>query len=533
MSDFTELWKNNFSSEKQNTETYKKSEGDSATETEEDNTTFRSKSVIFKAVGVEILKSTICLMDYIKQYLKEYDTYTGGSDGNDTSEETTKSNKEVNFDFLIEKAYVVDVENNRLDILYDKYQKNAMEGEIDFDNMYIEGVASTINVDHDQERMAEGAIDLMLEKINADGVPLQNEHQKNWDSTLGTVFKAWRDDRGQLYIKAKLDKDNSRAVDLYRALRKGLQVGLSVAGLVKRSAQELVEGLGKKVKTFYDVALKEISVTNRPSNFDSWLIAKGQNGSLKEHLFKETHPFYTEYVKSYPLLNWQFEIAKSVAEVNNNNITNMAEETKQEEVVTPVETPVEVKEGEEQATLKSISGGIETLNKTITDFIKAMESTTATETTTTEADKKKTAKAVADGGDTTSTDEDTEEEETVEAKKKTAKKSIDLEEVMTEKDIAAVVAKEIRKSWAVEGKRVMGPLEETIEKMMKMPLKRKGIATELGYVLEKKFSGNPEAGEGEEEGGEEEVVKSSFQKDLDNKDVTFADVFKKHFSSYK
>ena len=186
---------------------YKKSDGDSATEVQGDNTGYRNKHAIYKAVGIEIVKSTMDLMSSIDKYLKDfggsYDSYSGGNYGADDSEENPnkkkkkethksdcscekcqieKSKKEVSFDFLIEKAYVTDAEGNILNIPYEKYQKNAMEGEIDLDNMYIEGVASTTNVDHDQERMSQEAIDAMLAKINDGGVPLQNEHQKTWDS---------------------------------------------------------------------------------------------------------------------------------------------------------------------------------------------------------------------------------------------------------------------------------------------------------------------------------------------------------------
>jgi len=187
-----------------------------------------------------------------------------------------------------------------------------------------------------------------MKQINSEGVPLMSEHQKTWDAKLGEVVAAWMDDRDQLHIKAKLDKDSSRAVDLYKALKKGLQVGLSVAGVVKRSAHELVESLGKRLKTFYDVALKEISVTNRPSNFDTWIIAKGQTGSLEGHLFEKPHRFYEEYLQNYPSLDWQFEIAKSVAEVSK----DMPEEIKKDEAApvpggeggaeAPVETPAPV-----------------------------------------------------------------------------------------------------------------------------------------------------------------------------------------------
>lgn len=142
------------------------------------------------------------------------------------------------------------------------------------DEMTIVGIASTINVDHDDERMAEPALDRMANIINEKSVPLRVEHQKNDDAIIGKVDEAWLDDRKNLWVKAKLNKENSAAVMLHNALKAGAKLGLSVGGRVKRATRELVEGAGKMIKTFYDVILDEVSVTPRPANYDAWLIKK-------------------------------------------------------------------------------------------------------------------------------------------------------------------------------------------------------------------------------------------------------------------
>ena len=57
------------------------------------------------------------------------------------------------------------------------------------EEMIIEGVASTTNIDHDRERMSETALRAMESAINKEGVPLRVEHQKDGTVVIGRVFK--------------------------------------------------------------------------------------------------------------------------------------------------------------------------------------------------------------------------------------------------------------------------------------------------------------------------------------------------------
>jgi HK97 family phage prohead protease len=566
MSEFQKIWKENYSSLdfQKNVFEEKGINNGGVRETSADNTSYRNKLK-------KILKDTFELIEQSKKAIKFYqDSYGEGGYGSYQNgnygggDEAEKSFNSIDFSFMIEKAYPVDENGNRIKVEYSNFTKEANEGDINLDKMYIEGIASTTNVDHDQERMSQDAMNEMVNQINVDGVPLMSEHMKTWDAKLGDIFKAWMDERNQLHIKAKLDKDSSKAVDLYKALRKGLQVGLSVAGIVKRSAQEFVENLGKKIKTFYNVALKEISVTNRPSNFDTWIIAKGQKGSLEEHFFGKPHRFYEEYLQNYPSLNWQFQIAKSVAEVSKDI---MPEENKKEEIKAVEEKAVKPKEDT-------------TTDETKTDKKeekKAMDTTTSTtEDTSTKCNKSQDemhkemldafgkmglsfdslAKEIQNllkqgigkenqdsetsvaGQRTTSTTTDKKKEikeKAVEEKKvettttDTTTKSQEKEDFVTKGDLATIMAREIEKKLAENGQRLIGPVKEVIEKMMSTPNKRKGIASENAYMVEKKFAGNPDGNnEGAENKGEEEI-----QKDMKDEKIGFQDFFKKHFSTFK
>jgi HK97 family phage prohead protease len=457
-----------------------------------------------------------------------------------------KKSKEIQeFQFFLEKAFPVDKDGKRIEVEYKKYEKGAPDTVVDIDNMYIEGIASTTNVDHDGERMAPEAIDAMIEQVNKTGIPLMNEHQKGWDSKMGDIFQAWKDDRGQMYIKAKLDKDSSRAIDLYKAMKKGLQVGLSVAGFIKRSAQELVDGLGKRAKTFYDVVLKEISVTNRPSNFDTWLIAKSQSGSLEGHLFERPHPSYEEYLQNFPSLNWQLQIAKSVAEVSINmadeNTEKKADETTEE---APKPEATDVAKAQQEQMAKAIEG-ISTLSKQIADLVEVVKAAQKQEETSETDDKKKKEEKPgekpeekkkakkADGAEGEEEEEEVEDEEEEaegEKKKKSVevKKSTETEQAdsFSKADLhaaAEILADKVARRLEAKGTRILGPLVDVIEKSMSQSRGRKSIGSEKAYLMEKNSVDSAK---------QKEDRTDELKKDLKNDKMDFKATFKKHFSSF-
>lgn len=164
--------------------------------------------------------------------------------------------------------------------------------------MVVEGVASTGNVDHDKERMSPEALNAMAQVVNEVGVPLRIEHSQKDNAIVGTVNKGWIDDRGQFWIRAELDPSHVAAPLLYNALKTGGRYGLSVGGFVKRAAEELVEGVGHAVKTFYDIVLDEVSVTQHPSNYDA-IGLKAVKSRIKETDYLQA------FAKSIPANEWQ------------------------------------------------------------------------------------------------------------------------------------------------------------------------------------------------------------------------------------
>lgn len=180
------------------------------------------------------------------------------------------------------------------------------------DEFILEGIASTTNVDHDSERMSADALSAMERSINDGGVPLRVEHSKSENAVIGNVFKAWVDDRNQLHIRARMDKAHPVSPLLYKSMKDGSKMGFSVGGLVKRATKEFVESVGKVVKTFYDVVLKEVSVTPRPANYDAYAMAKSIASSEEDAESLRGSPWYNDFLNDNPQLDYLHVFAKSI-----------------------------------------------------------------------------------------------------------------------------------------------------------------------------------------------------------------------------
>ncbi len=189
-------------------------------------------------------------------------------------------------------------------------------------NLIVEGVASTINVDHDNERMAEDALRSMATMINDKGVPLRLEHNQESAAIIGNVYKAWVDSRNQLWIRAAIDPSHPSGPMIHSSLKQGAKFGLSVGGRVRNAVRELVESTGKMVKTFYDVVLDEVSVTRKPANYDAWLFAKSIKDKDAEVSPYYDSPLYDKFLFENPQLDYLQQFAKSIPDASWKRINN-------------------------------------------------------------------------------------------------------------------------------------------------------------------------------------------------------------------
>jgi hypothetical protein len=218
-------------------------------------------------------------------------------------------------------------------------EKAVAKDEPESSEWIIEGVASTTSVDHDRERMAMSALKGMANIINEKTVPLNVEHLPGEKNIVGEVFQASVDDRGRLTVKAKLDKSNPTAKMLYDGLKAGAKLGLSVGGAVKRATRELAEGLGKYVKTFYDVILDHVAVTPKPSNYEAWLFNKSIISRGEDISQYYNTPMYDRFLFENPHLDYLYVIEKSIPskewiKVDNNTTNEMKKNIFIKDVVT-------------------------------------------------------------------------------------------------------------------------------------------------------------------------------------------------------
>lgn len=157
------------------------------------------------------------------------------------------------------------------------YEKHTEDGKT---VKFISGLATGPSVDLEYEQISKSVLQ-SFQKAITDGmylrsgehslIPLRSGHRQEWDDILGYIVKAELDEQYNLWITAELEPDNPNAELLYKRLtqpkRDGrpVQLGLSVGGKVVSAGHEYNETTKSMVRTFYDVALKEISVVGQPA----------------------------------------------------------------------------------------------------------------------------------------------------------------------------------------------------------------------------------------------------------------------------
>lgn len=135
------------------------------------------------------------------------------------------------------------------------------------DGKYLVGLASGPEVDSQNERVHPSLIKKWADQINAGAIQVayRDWHQKDSSlEDLGFVTKAWVDDEDHLGIEVKLDEDHPTAMYIHKKAQAGKKYGMSVFGKVISYSDEFEAALGRKVRTFYDATLDEVSNTTRP-----------------------------------------------------------------------------------------------------------------------------------------------------------------------------------------------------------------------------------------------------------------------------
>lgn len=142
----------------------------------------------------------------------------------------------------------------------------------DLNGNSLTGIASTVSVDRDDERMSSESLKMMVMDIKTAGVNLFGNHEHNWENTLGYIKDAELVDN-KVQIKIDLDDPttNPKIPMLLNKLKRGINLGLSVGGNVLSYKWDYDKTSNKKVKVLDRVKIYEVSVVGIPANPDSYL----------------------------------------------------------------------------------------------------------------------------------------------------------------------------------------------------------------------------------------------------------------------
>lgn len=183
----------------------------------------------------------------------------------------------------------------------------------EIEKRYVQGVASSTDLDLHGDRMDPSAIKTMAESLRHHVIRLNAEHDTTWQSELGDISKLDVTDDYKLLVEAELN-DMSKSHDLWYALTElNKKLGLSIGGYVKEyemvkeefKNEETGEMDTRWVRHYKNIELDHIAVTSSPANPKTWVgaIAKSIQESsetlIKKIEAEETeNPF--EISKPYP-----------------------------------------------------------------------------------------------------------------------------------------------------------------------------------------------------------------------------------------
>jgi HK97 family phage prohead protease len=176
-------------------------------------------------------------------------------------------------------------------------------------NDFLTGIASTLAVDRDSEKMSANALADMQREIINNGVNLFGNHEHDWENTLGVIKEA-KIENNELKIGIRLDDSttNPKVPALLNKLKRGIKLGLSVGGAVTKEKTEYDREQNRRVKVIDGVKLYEISVVGIPSNSESLLsIPQAIMKSAKKSIEKSCPLCFSKMKKECPVCFYKGE----------------------------------------------------------------------------------------------------------------------------------------------------------------------------------------------------------------------------------
>jgi hypothetical protein len=166
---------------------------------------------------------------------------------------------------------------------------------------YVQGIASGILEDRDDERMSEGVLEAF---VNSLPMPLTDAHPERGPilGDIGEVIYAeiTDDENKSLFIKARLDMDHPAVPYLIKQLEKGKKFAFSIEGTNPVAKTVWSDRLNKMITEYIEVIPKAISITSEPSYIGSFLemVTKSYRNNIKTNLLNNNTMKEAKVLKS-------------------------------------------------------------------------------------------------------------------------------------------------------------------------------------------------------------------------------------------
>lgn len=136
----------------------------------------------------------------------------------------------------------------------------------------LQGIASTISLDRDCERVSKACLNDMVKKIKEKKLPIFGNHEHSWENMLGYADDG-EVENNQMVVNIITDyaETNLKVPQLIGKLDAGMPVALSIGGNVIDSIEAWEPSLKKNIKIIEKVDLLETSIVGIASNPDAYL----------------------------------------------------------------------------------------------------------------------------------------------------------------------------------------------------------------------------------------------------------------------
>ena len=248
------------------------------------------------------------------------------------------------FNKIVEKGYLKEVPEIK-GIIFESKDRNIqlMQKDIKLDymshvtNAYVtdSGIPHIVipftsnRIDLKYDKLDEKLIKSLNEKVNRENIPTFYGHSTNVGDIIGTPIHAWIGKEGKAWIEIKLDKDDPRAIALYKKAKNRMPIGASIRYIPRKVR---FERKGNKIiRKLLDIDLLSIDLVGIPKNPDARISSMNINDScMSNKIMKNITDYVLSFIDKENKEKGDY-IMSNMSNMSNisNNISNNKEEIKE------------------------------------------------------------------------------------------------------------------------------------------------------------------------------------------------------------